>query len=80
MNKNPHQSRDDYAKNLFCPTGIVTSESTISRSFNHGFKIIGNFLKLNAILIDTLFPENIVNAEEFISFVIKQDIRNVKIW
>ena len=63
---------------LFFTTGTIVSQSTISRFFNHGFEIRGNFLKPDLIPIDKFRPENIARAEEFLAFLTQQDMRRVK--
>ena len=78
MNTNPRRSLGDYQKRLFEWTGTIVSESTISRFFKDGFDIKGNFMKPDLIPIDKFRPENIADAEEFLRFMIRQDMRKVK--
>ena len=78
MNEDSRQSLADYANILNQTTVAIVSQSTISRFFNHDFDIRGNFMKWNLIPMDKFRPENIVNAEEFLRFILKQDMRRVK--
>ena len=78
MNKDSRQSFADYAKILNQTTGTIVSQSTISRFFNYAFDVRGNFLKPYLIPLDKFRLENIVNAKEFLRFIIKRDMRRAK--
>jgi len=52
MNDDSQRSLADHANILNQTTGTIIIQSTISRFFNHGFDIRGNFMKPNLIPMD----------------------------
>ena len=67
----PTRSLKSYAYWLFCCTGTIVSESTVSRWFNHAFPIRGRLCVPNLIPYDKFRPRNIEKAWEYLEHISK---------
>jgi hypothetical protein len=67
----PTWSLRSYVYWLFCCTGTILSESTVSRWFNHAFPVRGRLCVPNLVPYDKFRPGNIKKAWEYLEHISK---------
>ena len=67
--ENPFRSRLSYVNRMREDRGVIMSESTVSRWFNHRFAKRATGIKANIVPIDKFRPKNIINYAEFCSYI-----------
>jgi hypothetical protein len=67
----PTRSLKSYVNWLFCCTGTIVSESTVSRWFNHAFPVRGRLCVPNLVPYDKFRPGNIEKAWEYLEHISK---------
>jgi transposase len=67
----PTRSLKSYVYWLFCCTGTIVSESTVSRWFHFAFPISGRLCKPNLVPYDKFRPGNIEKAWEYLGHLSK---------
>ena len=67
----PTRSLKSYVYWLFCCTGAIVSESTVSRWFNHAFPVRGRLCVPNLVPYDKFRPRNIEKAWEYLEHISK---------
>lgn len=76
--KEPTRSLKSYVNWLFYYTGTITSESTVSRFFNHGFEIRGGLCKPNLVPYDKFRPANLAKAKDYLRMLVQIDPRKIR--
>ncbi len=72
------RSLRSYQDLLFMYTGIIVSESTISRFFLHALPFKCSMVKLNLVPLDKFRPQNVPNLIDYINFIVGERPRNIK--
>ena len=67
--EDPFCPNASYVEKMWEDRGVILSESTVSRWFNHRFAKKATGVKANIVPIDKFRPGNILNYAEFCSYV-----------
>ena len=67
-----------YQDLLFPYTGIIVSESTMSRFFLHALLFKGSMVKPNLVPLDKFRPQNVANLIDYINFIVGERPYNIK--
>lgn len=75
--EDPFRRKIDYVRRMWEDRGVMMSESTISRWFNHRFERRSRFVKADMVPVDKYRPGNILAYSQFCSFVQQLDSRRL---
>ena len=67
-----------YQDLLFPYTGIIVSESTMSRFFLHALLFKGSMVKPNLVPLDKFRPQTVANLIDYINFIVGERPCNIK--
>jgi hypothetical protein len=76
--EDPSRSKYSYRDLLFMYTGIIVSESTITRFFLHALPFKGSMVMPNLVPLDKFRPQNVENLIDYINFIVGERPCNIK--
>ena len=66
----PFRPNKEYVVKMYEDRGVIMSEATVSRWFNHRFDKIGSKMKAKVVPVDKFRPGNILNYAEFCTYLV----------
>ena len=67
---NPFRPNKEYVVKMYEDRGLIMSETTVSRWFNHRFDKRGSKMKTKVVTVDKFRPGNILNYAEFCTYLV----------